>query len=114
MAWTLAGRGYRTALVERNALGGACPNVACLPSKNIIHSAKVASLASRGEEFGLQFQSFSVDMKSVQRRKRVMVERSHKVHLDRTVASGAELIMSTAKFVGRWARPLRRSHRHEI
>ena len=36
MAWTTAGAGRRTALVERGALGGACPNVACLPSKNLI------------------------------------------------------------------------------
>jgi hypothetical protein len=44
--------GHRTALVERKIVGGSCPNVACLPSKNIIHSAKVASLAARAAEPG--------------------------------------------------------------
>jgi pyruvate/2-oxoglutarate dehydrogenase complex dihydrolipoamide dehydrogenase (E3) component len=42
-AWTLAGEGKRVAVVERKYIGGSCPNIACLPSKNIIHSAKVAS-----------------------------------------------------------------------
>jgi len=53
LAWTLAKQGRRTALVERKMIGGSCPNVACLPSKNVIHSAKVASLAARAAEFGL-------------------------------------------------------------
>jgi pyruvate/2-oxoglutarate dehydrogenase complex dihydrolipoamide dehydrogenase (E3) component len=100
MAWTLAGAGNRTALVERGALGGACPNVACLPSKNIIYSARVASLAKRGAEFGLKMNSLSVDMKTVQRRKRMMVERLQQAHVDRITASGAEVIMGAARFVG--------------
>ena len=41
-AWTFAGRGQRVAVIERDYIGGSCPNIACLPSKNIIHSAKVA------------------------------------------------------------------------
>jgi pyruvate/2-oxoglutarate dehydrogenase complex dihydrolipoamide dehydrogenase (E3) component len=54
LAWTMAKAGHRTAMVERKYLGGSCPNVACLPSKNLIYSAKVASLARRGAEFGLE------------------------------------------------------------
>ncbi len=100
VAWTMAEAGRRTALVERGALGGACPNVACLPSKNIIYSARVISLARRAAEFGLKFDALSVDMKSVQRRKRLMVEGLHQLHADRTAASGAELIMGNARFVG--------------
>jgi pyruvate/2-oxoglutarate dehydrogenase complex dihydrolipoamide dehydrogenase (E3) component len=98
-AWTMGQAGRRTALVERGALGGASPNVACLPSKNIIYSAKVISLARRGAEFGLKMDAMSVDMKSVQRRKRLMVEGLHQLHLDRTAASCAELIMGNARFV---------------
>jgi pyruvate/2-oxoglutarate dehydrogenase complex dihydrolipoamide dehydrogenase (E3) component len=41
LAWTMAKAGQRTAVVERGLIGGSCPNIACLPSKNIIHSAKV-------------------------------------------------------------------------
>ena len=69
LAWTMGQAGRRTAMVERKLVGGACPNIACLPSKNIIHSAKVASLARRGAEFGLSFGSFAIDMAGVQRRK---------------------------------------------
>jgi pyruvate/2-oxoglutarate dehydrogenase complex dihydrolipoamide dehydrogenase (E3) component len=100
MAWTMAKAGHRTALVERKLIGGSCPNVACLPSKNVIHSAKVASLARRGAEFGLPFGSFEIDMAGVQRRKRNMVQDMIKNHLDRFKASGAELIMGAARFVG--------------
>src|ERR1700719_4301458 len=99
IAWTMGEAGRRTAMVERGLLGGACPNVACLPSKNIIYSAKVISLARRGAEFGLKTSSLSVDMETVQRRKRLMVEGLHQMHLDRTNASGAELIMGNARFV---------------
>jgi len=38
IAWHLAGQGKRTAAIERKHVGGSCPNVACLPSKNVIHS----------------------------------------------------------------------------
>jgi pyruvate/2-oxoglutarate dehydrogenase complex dihydrolipoamide dehydrogenase (E3) component len=100
IAWTMTGAGRRTALVERKALGGACPNVACLPSKNIIYSAKVAALARRGTEFGLKTEALGVDMKAVQRRKQLMVEGLHQMHVDRTKASGAELIMGNARFIG--------------
>jgi pyruvate/2-oxoglutarate dehydrogenase complex dihydrolipoamide dehydrogenase (E3) component len=53
LAWTMAKAGRCTAVVERKLIGGSCPNIACLPSKNIIHSAKVAHLARRGAEFGV-------------------------------------------------------------
>jgi len=99
MAWTMAKAGHRTAVVERKLVGGSCPNIACLPSKNIIRSAKVASFAKRAGEFGLEIGSPSVSMAGVQKRKRKMVEDLIQVHLDRYKASGAELIMGSARFV---------------
>ena len=42
LAWTLAKQGRRVAVIERRYVGGSCPNIACLPSKNVIHAAKVA------------------------------------------------------------------------
>ncbi len=98
LAWTLAKTGHRTALVERKMVGGSCPNIACLPSKNLIHSAKVKSLAARGAEFGLETGSVETNMKAVQRRKQKMVDDLIMVHLDRYEASGAELIMGEARF----------------
>jgi pyruvate/2-oxoglutarate dehydrogenase complex dihydrolipoamide dehydrogenase (E3) component len=100
MAWTMAKAGHHTAVIERKLVGGSCPNIACLPSKNIIRSAKVASFAKRAEEFGLELGSLSVNMAGVQRRKRKMVEDLIELHLDRYKASGAELIMGSARFVG--------------
>ena len=74
LAWTLSKEGHRTALVERRMIGGSCPNIACLPSKNIIHSAKVASFAARATAFGVRVGTVSTDMPAVQRRKQTMVE----------------------------------------
>ena len=99
LAWTFAKAGHRTALIERKLVGGSCPNIACLPSKNVIHSAKVASLAARGAEFGLETDSAATNMKGVRQRKRKMVEELIKVHLDRYEASGTELIMGEAHFI---------------
>jgi len=99
LAWTMAKAGHRTAMVERRRLGGSCPNIACLPSKNLIHSARVVSLARRGAEFGLETNSLAVSMKDVQRRKRLMVDGLHQTHVARTVASGVELIMGDGRFV---------------
>src|SRR5437867_12034485 len=99
LAWTMAKAGHRTAMVERRWLGGSCPNIACLPSKNLIHSATVASLARRGAEFGLETKPLAVNMKEVQRRKRLMVQGLLQMHDARTVASGVELIMGKGRFV---------------
>src|SRR5947209_15257859 len=100
MAWTMAGAGHRTAVIESKLIGGSCPNIACLPSKNIIHSAKVRSLTARAAEFGVELESVVTSMKGVQARKRAMVDSLRQLHLDRYRASGAELIMGQARFVG--------------
>src|SRR5579864_8945467 len=69
-AWTFAKQGKRVALIDRKYIGGSCPNIACLPSKNIIHSARVASYVRRSEEFGIPRKDFTVDMTVVRGRKR--------------------------------------------
>jgi pyruvate/2-oxoglutarate dehydrogenase complex dihydrolipoamide dehydrogenase (E3) component len=100
LAWTMANAGHRTAVVERRWIGGSCPNIACMPSKNVIWSAKVASLSGRGPEFGLASAS-TVDMAAVRWRKRKMVEDMVNVHLDRyKLESNVELIMGEGRFVG--------------
>src|SRR5277367_5511449 len=99
VAWTLAKQGKRVAVVERKLIGGACPNIACLPSKNIIHSAKVADYFRRGKEFGMVANDFKVDMVAVRKRKREMVDGLVKIHLDNFKATGAELIMGSGRFI---------------
>jgi pyruvate/2-oxoglutarate dehydrogenase complex dihydrolipoamide dehydrogenase (E3) component len=99
-AWTLASKGQRVAVIERKYVGGSCPNIACLPSKNIIHSAKVASYFRRGEEFGIPKRDFVVDMDAVRERKRRMVSYWNNLYLDSYQKTGAEFILGSGRFVG--------------
>jgi pyruvate/2-oxoglutarate dehydrogenase complex dihydrolipoamide dehydrogenase (E3) component len=95
----MAHAGYRTAVVERQLIGGSCPNTNCLPSKNEIWSAKVADLVRHAAAFGTVTSPGSVDMARVRQRKRDMVERLIALHLERYRASGAGLIMGAGRFV---------------
>ena len=99
-AWTFAGQGQRVAVVERKYVGGSCPNIACLPSKNVIHSAKVASYLRRSDEFGIPKREFAVDMRVVRERKRRMVSAWNKVYLENYKNTGAEFILGTGRFIG--------------
>src|ERR1700728_594870 len=80
-AWRMARSGRRTAVVERRWIGGSCPHVGCLPSKNEIRSAEVAYLARHGAEFGAMTTPFKVDMAKVRQRKRDMVQALVDAHL---------------------------------
>jgi len=99
LTWNLAQAGHRTAVVERKYIGGSCPNIACLPSKNVIRSAKANWFAKRGKEYGIQTGPVSTDMRGVLARKRKMVEGEVQFHIDRFKATGAELIRGEARFV---------------
>src|SRR5271170_1811290 len=81
IAWTFAKKGMRTALIERKYIGGSCPNIACLPSKNVIHSAKVASYFWRSGEFGISKENTRIDMAGVRDHKRKMVDGLVEMHL---------------------------------
>lgn len=98
MAWAAGKEGLRVAVVERRLIGGSCPNIACLPSKNIIHSAKVADLVRHGGDFGVHPEPPPVDMRQVRARKRKMVDGLVGMHLDKYRASGAQLILGEARF----------------
>ncbi|MGA9777305.1 MAG: dihydrolipoyl dehydrogenase family protein [Limisphaerales bacterium] len=99
ISWTLAKKGMKVAVIERKYVGGSCPNIACLPSKNIIHSAKVASYFFRSAEFGITKDNTKIDMAAVRERKRKMVTGLVDLHLDLYKKSGAELIMGVGRFV---------------
>jgi len=100
VAWTLAKQGQHVAVIERKYIGGSCPNIACLPSKNVIHSAKIASYFRRSEEFGISKENFRVNMSAVRDRKRKMVDGLIDMHLENFKASGAELVMGSGCFIG--------------
>jgi pyruvate/2-oxoglutarate dehydrogenase complex dihydrolipoamide dehydrogenase (E3) component len=100
LAWHLAQSGRRTAVVERRWIGGSCPNIACLPSKNEIWSARVAHQARHAAQFGTVITgAVATDMAKVRQRKRDMVEREIELHLHNYRTSGAELIMGSGRFV---------------
>src|SRR6478609_5632491 len=98
LGWTLAKQGLKTIVVERSMIGGSCPNVACLPSKNVIYSAKAVSLVHPTTGLGVVAGSLRVDMAGVARRKRQMIDELVELHLANFQASGAELVMGEARF----------------
>src|SRR5262249_46458390 len=87
------------AAIERKWIGGACPNVACLPSKNEIASARVAHFVRHAAEYGWTLNPGAIDMKVVRKRKRDMVEAQVAAHVQNYKMSGAELIMGSGRFV---------------
>jgi pyruvate/2-oxoglutarate dehydrogenase complex dihydrolipoamide dehydrogenase (E3) component len=99
LAWDMARAGRRTAVVEHRYIGGSCPNINCLPSKNEIWSAKVAYLVHHAAQFGTMTGAVAIDMARVRQRKRRMVEGEIAAHLRNYATSGAELIMGSGRFV---------------
>jgi len=88
-------------VIDRKYIGGSCPNIACLPSKNVLHSARIASYFRRGEEFGLPAECHRVDMAAVRARKRTMVSGVvNEMYLENYKQTGAELIFGLGRFIG--------------
>jgi pyruvate/2-oxoglutarate dehydrogenase complex dihydrolipoamide dehydrogenase (E3) component len=100
LAWHLGRSGKKVAVVERRWVGGSCPAVACLPSKNEIWSARVGHLVRNAAQFGILTDAVRTDMRAVRRRKQDMIDREIAFHLAAYKESGAELIMGHGRFVG--------------
>jgi pyruvate/2-oxoglutarate dehydrogenase complex dihydrolipoamide dehydrogenase (E3) component len=98
-AWTFAGEGQRVVVLDRKYIGGSCPNIACLPSKNVIHSAKVTEYVRHSEDFGISVGDFSIDMSVVRGRKRRMVAGMNEMYLENYNKTGAEFVLATGRFV---------------
>jgi pyruvate/2-oxoglutarate dehydrogenase complex dihydrolipoamide dehydrogenase (E3) component len=99
IAWELARWGQRVAVVERGLIGGSCPNIACLPSKNMIHSAKVVELVRHAATFGLRNGPWALDMAGVRQRKRELVDGLIAIHKARFATDGLEFILGEGRFV---------------
>ena len=99
LSWHLARSGQRVAVVERRYIGGSCPNIACMPSKNVVWSARIAYLARHADQFGTITGPVTTDMAKVRQRKRDMVVREVAAHFAPFKSTGAELIMGTGNFV---------------
>jgi pyruvate/2-oxoglutarate dehydrogenase complex dihydrolipoamide dehydrogenase (E3) component len=100
LAWHLGRSGKKVAVVERQWVGGSCPAVACLPSKNELWSARVAHVARNAAEFGTLVEGVRTDMARVRRRKQGMIDREIALHLDIYKATGVDLIMGKGRFTG--------------
>lgn len=99
LAWTLAGQGRRAVVVERALIGGSCPNIACLPSKNVIRSAKVADFLRHAADYGQRAGPTATDMAGVRARKRAMVDGLIDIHRKRFAANGIEFLLGEGFFV---------------
>jgi pyruvate/2-oxoglutarate dehydrogenase complex dihydrolipoamide dehydrogenase (E3) component len=97
----LAQAGWKTALVEREHIGGTCINVGCTPTKTMVASARVAHLARRGSDYGVGTAPVSVDMTKVRERKRAIVD-SFRGGSERRVqnADNLDLFMGEGHFTG--------------
>jgi pyruvate/2-oxoglutarate dehydrogenase complex dihydrolipoamide dehydrogenase (E3) component len=100
LAWHLGRSGKKVAVIERRWVGGSCPAVACLPSKNELWSARVAHLVRDAGRFGTIADGLRTDMPQVRKRKQDMIDREIAFHLGAYKESGAELIMGSGRFVG--------------
>ena len=99
LSWHLGSQGKKVANIEDKRLGGACPNIACLPSKNVIHSAKVASFFQHGAEFGIVHGKWHVDMEGVSARRQRMIDGLRDMHLANYSKSNAEIVMGFGRFI---------------
>src|SRR5258708_5004943 len=101
LAAALAKAGWKTALVEREHVGGTCVNEGCTPTKTMVASARVAYLARRGADYGVETGPVSVDLPTARQRQRAIVDpfRDGSQHRLETTA-GLELIFGEARFTG--------------
>lgn len=98
---TLAEAGWKTALIEKEHVGGTCVNEGCTPTKTMVASARVAYLARRAADYGVHTGPVTVDLAKVRQRKRDIVNkfrRSSQRHIEQTV--GLDLLFGEARFTG--------------
>src|SRR6266850_6116546 len=99
LALALARAGWKVAVIEREHVGGTCINVGCTPTKTMVASARVAYLARRAKDYGVETGAVNVDMERVYKRKRRIVESfRHYVRKTLEKAPNLELIFGEARF----------------
>ena len=101
LARALAGAGRKTAVIEREHVGGTCINEGCTPTKTMVASARVAYLDRRSADFGVRNGAVSVDMARVRERKQEIVDSfrtSNEQRLEN--AENLDLIRGEARFTG--------------
>jgi len=101
LSTALARAGRHTAIVEREHVGGTCINEGCTPTKTMVASARVAYLARRAADYGIQTGPLTIDLARVRQRKRDIVDsfRNGSQH-GITSTAGVDLLMGAARFSG--------------
>ena len=101
LASAFAAAGRKTAIIEREHVGGSCVNVGCTPTKTMVASARVAHLDRRSADYGVQDGPVTVDMVKVRQRKRDIVESFRGGSEKRIEATeNLDLFMVEARFTG--------------
>ncbi|HEY7635381.1 MAG TPA: mercuric reductase [Gemmatimonadales bacterium] len=100
LSGAMARAGRRTALIEREHVGGTCINEGCTPTKTMVASARIAYLARRAHDYGVVTGPVSVDLIRVRQRKRAIVESFRSGSQRRIEEAGVDLIMGEARFTG--------------
>ncbi|HEY8226416.1 MAG TPA: mercuric reductase [Pyrinomonadaceae bacterium] len=101
LSLALAKAGWKTAIVERDHIGGTCVNVGCTPTKTMVASARVAYLSKRSAEYGVECGQVTVNMSTVRRRKQEIVESFRDGSLKNIEKTeGLELLKGEARFIG--------------
>jgi pyruvate/2-oxoglutarate dehydrogenase complex dihydrolipoamide dehydrogenase (E3) component len=101
LARALAGAGRKTAIIEREHVGGTCINEGCTPSKTMVASAKVAYVDRRSADYGVHNGPVAVEMPEVRRRKQAVVDDFRNSNERRIEATeGLDLIDGEARFTG--------------
>jgi pyruvate/2-oxoglutarate dehydrogenase complex dihydrolipoamide dehydrogenase (E3) component len=101
LATALARAGRKTALIEREHVGGTCINEGCTPTKTMVASGRVAYLARRAADYGVRVGSVTVDMAKVRQRKRTIVDNFRNGSQGRIEQTeGVDLVFGAASFSG--------------
>ncbi|MBV9228613.1 MAG: mercuric reductase [Chloroflexi bacterium] len=101
LSTALAKAGWKTAIIEREHVGGTCINEGCTPTKTMVASARVAYLARRAADYGVQIGPVQVDMTVVRKRKRDIVDSFRNSSQKRIESTdGVDLLMGEASFIG--------------
>src|SRR5437764_7490546 len=115
LSQALAGAGLRTALIEREHVGGTCVNDGCTPTKTMVASARVAYLARRGADYGVNIGEIRIDLAKVRERKRAIVDsfrNGSQSRIEKT--EKLELIFGEAEFTRAKALRVRKKNGEEI
>ncbi len=115
LSQALAAAGMRTALVEREHVGGTCVNEGCTPTKTMVASARVAYLARRGADYGVGTGQIKIDLARIRERKRAIVDSFRNGSQSRIEkAENLNLIFGEAEFTGSKAIRVRKKDGGEL